>query len=197
MIACVLPQEQWWYRVFQNLAQWNSSSSPDWNSHSPDCFNVPRHNLRKARKIRLKVKVIELSNDSWSWNDQLMSNIGHRSLFNQLLSNLLVDNTRNLVIFLDERSHSDHHFRAMIALESTLFQEDSSRYTSRFEVRNFRSLLKVIFLHLMSTIRTRWDVVVQFGDDFFMCVPINDKNFFKQSDFSIEVEWCQMALFLV
>ena len=48
---------------------------------------VPRHNLRKTRKIMIKVKVIEFSNDSWSWNGQLMCNISHRSLFNQLLLN--------------------------------------------------------------------------------------------------------------
>ena len=34
-------------------------------------------------------------------NGQLMSNISHRRLFNQLLSNFLVDHTRDLVIFLD------------------------------------------------------------------------------------------------
>ena len=71
-----------------------------------------------------------------------MSNIGHRSLFNQLLSNLLIDNTRDLVIFLNERSLSDHHFRAMIAFETTLFKEDSSRHTSRFEVRNLRGFFE-------------------------------------------------------
>ena len=108
---------------------------------------VPRHNLRKARKIRLKVKVIELANDSWSWNRQLMSNIGHGSFFNQLLSNLLVDDTRYLVIFLDERGFSDHHFRALIALKTAFSKEDSSRHTSRFKVRNLRRFLKVIFLH--------------------------------------------------
>ena len=76
-----------------------------------------------------------------------MGNIGHRSFFNQLLSNLLVDDTRDLVILLDEGSLSDHHFRALIALESTFSKEDSSRHTSRFKVRNFRRFLKVIFLH--------------------------------------------------
>ena len=103
-----------------------------------------------------------------------MGNIGHRSLFNQLLRNLLVDNTRNLMILLDERGFGDHRFRAMIALESTLFQEDSSRHTSRFEVRNLRRFLKVIFFHLTSAIRTRWSIVVQSSDDFFVCIPIDD-----------------------
>ena len=69
-----------------------------------------------------------------------MSNIGHRSLFNQLLSNLLVDNTRDLTIFFDERSLSDHHFRTLIALETALFKENSSRNASRFKVRNVRRL---------------------------------------------------------
>ena len=95
-----------------------------------------------------------------------MGYIGHRSLFNQLLRNFLVDNTRNLMIFLDERSLSDHHFRTMIALESSLFKEDSSRHTSHFKVRDLRRFLKVIFPHLTSAIRVRWGVVVQFSDDF-------------------------------
>ena len=79
------------------------------------------------------------------------------------------------MILLDERGFGDHRFRAMIALESTLFQEDSSRHTSRFEVRNLRRFLKVIFLHLTFTIRTRWGVVVQFGDDFLVCILIDDR----------------------
>ena len=62
-----------------------------------------------------------------------MSNIGHGSFFNQLLSNLLVDDTRYLVIFLDERGFSDHHFRALIALKTAFSKEDSSRHTSRFK----------------------------------------------------------------
>ena len=95
-----------------------------------------------------------------------MSNIDHRRLFNQLLSNFLVDNTRNLVIFLDNRSLSDHHFRTMIALESTLFKKDSSRHTSHFKVRDLRRFLEVIFPHLTSAIRTRWAVIVQFSDYF-------------------------------
>ena len=103
-----------------------------------------------------------------------MGNIGHRSLFNQLLSNLLVDDTRDLVIFLDERSLCDHHFRALIALESTLFQKYSGRHTSRFKIRNLRRILKIIFLHLTSAIRARWGVVVQFGDDFLVCILIDD-----------------------
>ena len=103
-----------------------------------------------------------------------MGNIGHRSLFNQLLSNLLIDNTRNLVIFLDERSLSDQHFQTMIALETTLFQKNSGRHTSRFEVRNFGRFLEVIFLHLTSAIRTRWGIVIQFSDDFLVCIHIDD-----------------------
>ena len=61
----------------------------------------------------------------------------------------------------------------MIALESTIFQENSDRHTSRFEVRNLRMFLKVIFLHLTSAIRVRWGVVVQFSDDFFVGIPID------------------------
>ena len=135
---------------------------------------IPRHSLWKPRKIMLKVEVIELADDSWSWNAKLMSNIGHRSFFNQLLSNFLVDNTRDLVILLDERSLSDHHFQAMIASKTALFQENSSRHTSRFKVRNLRRFLKVIFLHLMSTIRTRWSIIIQLSDDFLMGIPIDD-----------------------
>ena len=83
---------------------------------------VPGHNLRKVRKIMLKTEVIEFANDSWSWNGQLMSNVGHRSLFNQLLSDLLVDDTRDLMIFLDERGLSDLYFRALIALKTSFFR---------------------------------------------------------------------------
>ena len=103
-----------------------------------------------------------------------MSNVGHRSLFNQLLSNVLVDDTRDLMILLDDRSLSYHHFQAMIVLESTLSKEDSGRHTSRFEVRNLRRFLKVIFLHLISAIRTSWSIVVQFSDDSFVGIPVNN-----------------------
>ena len=89
-----------------------------------------------------------------------MGNVGHRSLLNQLLSNFLVDDTGELVIFLDERGLGDHYFRALVALETTLFQKNSSRHTSRFEVRNFRRFLKVIFLHLTSAIRTRGGLII-------------------------------------
>ncbi|COF00999.1 Uncharacterised protein [Streptococcus pneumoniae] len=103
-----------------------------------------------------------------------MSNIGHRSLFNQLLSDLLVDDTRDLVILLDDRSLSHHHFRALIALESAFSKENSSRHPSRFKVRDFRWFLKVIFLHLASAIRTRWGIIIQFSDDFLVCIHIDD-----------------------
>ena len=95
-----------------------------------------------------------------------MGYIGHRRLFNQLLSNFLVDNTRNLVIFLDERGFGDRYFRTLITLKTSLFKEDSSRPTSHFKVWNLRRFLEVIFLHWISAIRTRWGVVVQFSDDF-------------------------------
>ena len=52
------------------------------------------------------------------------------------------------MIFHDERSLSDHHFRTLIALETTLFKENSGRHSSCFRGRNFRWFLKVIFLHL-------------------------------------------------
>ncbi|CTF90486.1 hypothetical protein ERS070191_02423, partial [Streptococcus pneumoniae] len=42
------------------------------------------------------------------------------------------------MILLDDRSFSNHHFRTVIALESTLSKENSSRHTSRFKIRNFR-----------------------------------------------------------
>ena len=90
------------------------------------------------------------------------------------MGNLLVDDTRDLVILLDERSLSDHHFRAMIALESTFSKENSSSHTSCFKVRNLRRFLKVIFLHLTSAIRTRWSLIIQFRDNFFVGIPINN-----------------------
>ena len=135
---------------------------------------IPRHNLRKARKIMLKPEVIELANNSLSWNRQLMGNVSHRSFFNQLLSNLLVDDTRNLMILLDYRSLSDRHFWALIALKTTLSKENSSSHTSCFKVRNLRRFLKVIFLHLTSAIRTRWSLIIQFRDNFFVVIPINN-----------------------
>ena len=63
----------------------------------------------KSLSLRMTVEV-----EMASW----ISNIGHRRLFNQLLSNFLVDNTRDLVILLDDRSLGDHHFRAVIAPET-------------------------------------------------------------------------------
>ncbi|CJM54681.1 Uncharacterised protein [Streptococcus pneumoniae] len=57
------------------------------------------------------------------------------------------------MILLDDRSFSDHHFRTMIALETTLSKENSSRHTSCFEVRDLRRFLKVIFLQLVSALR--------------------------------------------
>ena len=77
-------------------------------------------------------------------------------------------------IFLDERGLGYHHFRTMIALESTLSKEDSSRHTSRFEVRSLRRFLKVIFLHLISALRASWGVVVHSSDDFLVCIHIDD-----------------------
>ena len=77
-------------------------------------------------------------------------------------------------IFLDERGLDYHHFRTMIALESTLSKEDSSRHTSRFEVRSLRRFLKVIFLHLISALRASWGVVVHSSDDFLVCIHIDD-----------------------
>ena len=103
-----------------------------------------------------------------------MGNVGHRSLFNQLLGNLLFDDTRDLVILLDDRSLSDHHFRSLIAPKTALFKENSSRHTSRFKVRNFRRFLKIIFLHLTSALRARRGIIVQFSEDFFVSIPIND-----------------------
>ena len=102
------------------------------------------------------------------------------------MRNFLVDNTRDLMIFLDDRSLSDRYFRAMIALETTLSKEDSSRHTSHFEVRNFRRFLEVIFLHLTSAIRARWGVVVQFSDDFFVSIHIDDIYNFDVWVFDIE-----------
>ena len=115
-----------------------------------------------------------------------MSNVCHRSLFNQLLRNFLVDNTRDLVIFLDERGLGDHHFRALIALETAFSKEDSSRHTSRFKVRNFRWFLEVIFLHLTSTFRTRWGLIIQFSDDFLVGISINNIHNLDIRVFDIE-----------
>ena len=88
-------------------------------------------------------------------------------------------------IFLDEIGLGYHHFRTMIALESTLSKEDSGKHISRFEVRNLRMFLKVIFLHLTSAIRTRWGVVVQFSDNFLMCTPIDDIH-------NLEIRVCKL-----
>ena len=88
-------------------------------------------------------------------------------------------------IFLDEIGLGYHHFRTMIALESTLSKEDSGKHISRFEVRNLRMFLKVIFLHLTSAIRARWGVVVQFSDDFLMCTPIDDIH-------NLEIRVCKL-----
>ena len=81
--------------------------------------------------------------------------------------------TTNIIepIFLDDRSFRHHHFRALIAVKTALSKKNSSRHISRFEVRNLRIFLKVIFLHLTSAIRERWGVVVQFSDNFLMCTP--------------------------
>ena len=103
-----------------------------------------------------------------------MSNVGHRNLLNQLLSNLLVDDTRNLVIFLENSGLGDRYFRALIALKTAFSKENSSRHTSCFKVRNLRWFLKVIFLHLASTIRTILGIIIQFSDDFFVSIPINN-----------------------
>ena len=53
-----------------------------------------------------------------------MSNVGHRILFDQLLSNLLVDDTRDLVILLDEGGLGDRYFRALIALKTALSKKN-------------------------------------------------------------------------
>ncbi|WP_458861018.1 hypothetical protein, partial [Streptococcus pneumoniae] len=61
-----------------------------------------------------------------------------------LLRNFLVDNTRNLVIFLDDRSFSDHHFRTMIALETTLSKENSSLNFFILENQNHNTYIKIL-----------------------------------------------------
>ena len=71
-------------------------------------------------------------------------------------------------IFLDEIGLGYHHFRTMIALESTLSKKNSGRHTSCFKVRDLRRFLKVIFVHLTSAIRTIWRIIIQFSDDFFV-----------------------------
>ena len=78
------------------------------------------------------------------------------------------------MILLDERSLCDHHFRALIALKTAFFKENSGRHTSCFEVRDLRRFLKVIFLHLTSAIRARWGIVFQSSDDFFVGILIDD-----------------------
>ena len=176
MKACVLPS-----RTVMILRLSKSCAMKlifiSWLKQSlPWLFQRPSHNLRKTRKIMFKVKVIELANNSWSWNGQLMGNIGHRSFFNQLLSNLLVDDARYLVIFLDEGSLSDRHFWTLIALKTTLSKKNSSRHASRSKVRDLRRFLKVIFLHLTSTVRTGWDIVFQSSDDFFVGIPIDERK---------------------
>lgn len=78
------------------------------------------------------------------------------------------------MIFLDYRSLRDHHFRALIALKTAFFKENSSRHTSRFKVRDFRRFLKVIFLHLASAIRTKWSIIIHFSDDFLVGILTDD-----------------------
>ena len=121
----------------------------------------------KWKSLSLRITV-EVEMDSW-WAISVIE-----VFFNQLLRNFWVDDTRDLVILLDYRSLSDHHFRALIALKTAFFKENSSRHTSRFKVRNLRRFLKVIFLHLASAIRTRWGIIIQFSDDFLVGIPIDD-----------------------
>ena len=78
------------------------------------------------------------------------------------------------MIFLDERCLGDHHFRTIVALKTTLFQQNSGRYTSHFKVRNLRQFLKILFLHLAFAIRTRWGIIVQLSDDLLVCILIDD-----------------------
>ena len=70
-----------------------------------------------------------------------MGNISHRSFFNQLFSNLLVDDVRYLVILFDDGSHNDYYFRALIALKTALSKKNSSRHASRFKIRNLLHML--------------------------------------------------------
>ncbi|VTE65353.1 competence-specific global transcription modulator [Streptococcus pneumoniae] len=42
------------------------------------------------------------------------------------------------------------------------------------DIPRLRKYLKVIFLQLVSALRARWGVVVQFGDDFLVCILIDD-----------------------
>ena len=90
---------------------------------------------------------------------------------------ITVDDTRDLVILLNDRSFIDHHFWVLIALKTAFFQKDSSRYAICFKVRDLRRFLKVIFLHLASAVRARWGVVVQFSNDIFVVIPINNAKF--------------------
>ena len=96
-----------------------------------------------------------------------MSNIGQRSLFNQLLSNFLINDTRDLMIFFTRGVSVTVYFRALIVnLKRRFLRRILVGIPVVFEVRNLRRFLKVIFLHLTSTIRTRWGIVVQFSNDF-------------------------------
>ena len=74
----------------------------------------------------------------------------------------------------------------LIALESTLFKKNSSRHTSRFEVRDLRRFLKIIFLHLASAIRARWSLIIQFSDDFLVGISINNIHNLDIRVFDIE-----------
>ncbi|VPT20340.1 competence-specific global transcription modulator [Streptococcus pneumoniae] len=42
------------------------------------------------------------------------------------------------------------------------------------DIPRLRKYFKVIFLQLVSALRARWGVVVQFGDDFLVCILIDD-----------------------
>ena len=86
----------------------------------------------------------------------------------------LVDVTSYLLIFLGDRSLNVRYFWAMISLKTALSKKISSRYTRRFKVRNLRSFLKIIFLHLISVISERWSYIIQISDDFLVCILIDD-----------------------
>ena len=90
------------------------------------------------------------------------------------------------MFLFDDKDLSDLHFLTMIALETTLSKDDSSRHASCFKVRNVRRFLEVIFPHQTSTISPSWDLIIQLSEDFLVCIPIDNIHKLDIRVFNIE-----------
>src|SRR5699024_11997501 len=83
--------------------------------------------------------------------------------------------------FFFQRSFRDSHFSAVFALETALFQANESSVASTLQIRDFRSFLEVVFVHLSLAGRTFRRLVVQVTMKFFVrshIVFISDNNIF-------------------